>query len=387
MLIPRGDAVALTRALVAIDSRNPTLVPGAPGERECSHFLASVLSEWGFTVELLDQVPGRPNVLARAGPRETPDGLPLILAGHLDVVGVDGMTHPPFVADVRNGRIYGRGAADMKGGLAAICAAVATAITRDSRRPVLVAAVVDEEYESLGMRALVAGGVRAQAALLAEPTRLAICPAHRGFVWMDVTVHGRAAHGSRYDLGVDAITHAGLLLAELDELERRRAGAGARTHPLLGRASLHASTISGGAGMSTYPERCDLALERRTLPGETEDEALTEIQDAIARVRAREPRLNAGVTLNTAQSPSDVPVTAPVVERLVSALRAEGLSQAMEGLSAWTDAAILNEAGIPAICFGPGDIALAHSAEEWVAIDEIETATRVLTRFVADWCG
>jgi acetylornithine deacetylase len=249
----------------------------------------------------------------------------------------------------------------------------------------VIAAVVDEEYESLGMRALLAGGVRAEVALLTEPTRLAICPAHRGFIWMDVTVHGRAAHGSRYDLGVDAITHAGLLLAELDDLEHLRESG--RTHPLLGRPSLHASTISGGAGMSTYPERCELALERRTLPGETKEDAMTEIQDVIARVRAREPRLNARVILNTAQSPSDVSVTAPVVERLASALRAEGLPQRVEGLSAWTDAALLNEAGIPAICFGPGDIALAHSAEEWVAIAEIEAATRVLTGFVADWCS
>ena len=385
MLIPRGDAVALTRALVAIDSRNPTLVPGAPGERECAHFLAAVLEDWGFAVELLEQVPGRPNLLARAGPPESPATPPLMLAGHLDVVGVDGMTHPPFAADVRDGRIFGRGAADMKSGLAAMCAAAAGAVSANSGRSVLIAAVVDEEYESLGMRALLAGGVRAEAALLTEPTRLAICPAHRGFVWMDVTVRGRAAHGSRYDLGVDAITHAGLLLAELDDLERRRASG--RTHPLLGRASLHASTISGGAGMSTYPERCNLALERRTLPGETKEDALTEIQEAIARVRARDPRFDASVNLNTAQSPSDVSTTAPVVERLASALRAEGMSRKVEGLSAWTDAALLNEAGIPAICFGPGDIALAHSSEEWVAIDEIETATRVLTRFVADWCS
>ena len=139
--------------------------------------------------------------------------------------------------------------------------------------------------------------------------------------------------------------------------------------------------------MSTYPERCNLALERRTLPGETKEDALTEIQEAIARVRARDPRFDASVNLHTAQSPSDVSTTAPVVERLASALRAEGMSRKVEGLSAWTDAALLNEAGIPAICFGPGDIALAHSSEEWVAIDEIETATRVLTRFVADWCS
>jgi acetylornithine deacetylase len=379
--IPRGDAVALTRALVEIDSRNPTLVPGAPGESGCALFLASVLRDWGFEVELLEQVPGRPNLLARAGPARSPS---LMFAGHLDVVGVEGMSHPPFTADMKDGRIYGRGSADMKGGIAAMCAAAARAISPRSKKGVVIAAVVDEEYESLGMRALLASGVRAEAAVLTEPTRLAICPAHRGFVWMNIAFRGRAAHGSRYDIGADAITHAGLFLAELDAVERRR-GEGL-THPLLGRGSLHASTISGGTGMSTYPEVCELAIERRTLPGETPAMALSEIHAALDAVKKREPRLDASVTLTTAQSPSDVDRAAPVVEKLASAIRAEGLSANIEGLSAWTDAALLNEAGIPAVCFGPGDIALAHSAKEWVPVAEIEKATDVLAGFAAEWC-
>jgi acetylornithine deacetylase len=379
--IARGDAVALARALIEIDSRNPTLVPGAPGESGCALFLARVLGEWGFETELLEQVAGRPNLVARIGPRDAPS---LMFAGHLDVVGVEGMTHPPFSADVRGGRIYGRGSADMKGGIAAMCAA-ALSVTRTGKKNVVIAAVVDEEYESLGMRALLASGLRAEAAILTEPTRLAICPAHRGFVWMNVTIRGRAAHGSRYDIGIDAITHAGLLLAELDSLERTRTTGSA--HPLLGRGSLHASTISGGTGMSTYPESCELAIERRTLPGESADTALSEIREAMRRVKEREPRFDASVTLNTAQAPSDVSIDAPVVRKLASALRAEDLPVAVEGLSAWTDAALLNEAGIPAICFGPGDIALAHSAEEWVAAAEIEKAAAVLAKLASDWCG
>jgi acetylornithine deacetylase len=380
--IARGDAVALARALVEIDSRNPTLAPGAPGESGCALFLAGVLQEWGFEAELLEQVPGRPNVVARIGPGGTPS---LMFAGHLDVVGVEGMTHPPFSADVRDGRLYGRGSADMKGGIAAMCSAAAKAITGASRKSIVIAAVVDEEYESLGMRALLASGVRAEAAILTEPTQLAICPAHRGFVWMNVGIRGRAAHGSRYDIGVDAITHAGLLLSELESLERARESG--LTHPLLGRGSLHASKISGGTGMSTYPETCELAIERRTLPGESAETALREIGDAMLRVKAKDARFDGSVTLTTAQAPSDVSVDAPVVRHLASALRAEGLASAAEGLSAWTDAALLNEAGIPAVCFGPGDIALAHSAEEWVPLAEIETATRVLARFASAWCG
>ena len=382
MVIPRGDAVALARALIQIDSRNPTLAPDSPGEGDCARTLAAVLDDWGFAVQLVDAAPGRPNVVARIGPDDAPA---LMLNGHLDVVGVEGMVHQPFSADLRGGRIYGRGSADMKGGLAAICAAAATGTSRKSERQVLIAAVVDEEYESLGMRALLAAGVRAEQAIITEPTRLAICPAHRGFAWFDVELRGRAAHGSRYDVGIDAITHAGLLLAELDRLEHtREAGP---THPLLGRGSLHASKIEGGVGMSTYPERCSLAIERRTIPGESAEKATREITDACARVKSGRPEFDARVTLSTAQLPSDVPVDAPVVRRLAGAVEREGIPVSIEGLSAWTDAALLNEAGIPTVCFGPGDIALAHAAEEFVAVDDIERATRVLARVVREWCG
>ncbi|MEA2765451.1 MAG: acetylornithine deacetylase [Gemmatimonadaceae bacterium] len=381
MVIPRGDAVALARALIQIDSRNPSLAPDSPGEGDCARTLAAVLDDWGFVVQLVDAAPGRPNVIARIGPEDAPA---LMLNGHLDVVGVEGMTHQPFSAELRGGRIYGRGSADMKGGLAAMCAAAATSADSQSARQVLITAVADEEYESLGMRALLAAGIRAEQAIITEPTRLAICPAHRGFAWFDVELIGRAAHGSRYDVGVDAITHAGLLLTELDRLEHTRRSN--PTHPLLGRGSLHASKIRGGVGMSTYPERCSLAIERRTIPGESVDKATQEITDACARVKSNRPEFDARVTLSTAQLPSDVPLDAPVVRRLVGAVEREGIPVSIEGLSAWTDAALLNEAGIPTVCFGPGDIALAHAAEEFVPVDDIERATRVLSRVVREWC-
>lgn len=381
MVIARGDAVALARALVQIDSRNPTLVPGSPGEGECARAFASILDDWGFSVEMTDSPPGRPNVLARLGPADAPA---LMLNGHLDVVGVEGMIHEPFSAEVRDNRIYGRGSADMKGGLAAMCAAALAAASPQAKRQILIAAVVDEEYDSIGMRALLDSGVRAEAAIITEPTRLAICPAHRGFAWMDISLRGRAAHGSRYDLGVDAITHAALLLTELDRVEQTRESG--PLHPLLGRGSLHASKIHGGVGYSTYPEQCDLAIERRMLPGESVEKALREITDACERVKATRPDFDARVTLSTAQLPSDVSPDAPIVRRLKGALERENLTVAIEGLSAWTDAALLNEAGIPAICFGPGDIGLAHAAEEFVPIDEIGVATRVLTHVVREWC-
>ncbi len=380
--IPRGDAVALTRALVRIDSRNPTLCPGAGGEANAAHKLGAVLKEWGFDVELSDSVAGRPNLVARVGPRRAPA---MMFAGHLDTVGVEGMTHDPFAADISNGRIYGRGSCDMKSGVAAMCVAALRArdSISDPNGQIIIAAVADEEYESLGMRALMKNDVRAECAILTEPTRLAICPAHRGFVWTEIEFAGRAAHGSRHDLGIDAIRHAGLVLAELDSLDRGKLQE--KKHRLLGRGSLHASTIEGGVGFSTYPDRCLLKIERRTIPGESEEDSLRELNEAVRRAREKSPELNATVKLIAAQLPSDVDVRAPVVRWLSKAIEDAGVKLEIEGMSAWTDAAVLNESGIPAVCFGPGDIGLAHAAEEFVPIDEIEKATDVLARVAVNW--
>ena len=380
MTVALGDAVALAQTLVRVDSRNPSLVPGAPGEGPVARALAEVLRSWGFAAEVADAAPNRPNVVARVG---RAGGRTLMFNGHLDVVGTDGMTHEPFAANERDGSIWGRGSSDMKGGVAAMCAAAARAAATGLDCEIIITAVADEEYGSIGTRALIDRGVRADAAIVTEPTRLAIAPAHRGFVWITVTVRGRAAHGSRYDVGIDAIRHAGLLLVELDALESSELVH--RTHPLLGHASWHASTIDGGSGMSTYPDRCTLRIERRTLPGETPAQAVEEVCDACARVRATHPSFDAVVALDLAQNPSDVAVDAPVVRRLGRALASIGEPARVEGLSAWTDAALLNEADIPAICFGPGDIARAHAAVEWIEIDEIERATRVLTTLAGAW--
>ena len=379
--IAPGDARALTRALVQLDSRNPTLAAGAPGERVCATFLRDVLHAWGFHTDLLDASPGRPNLVARIGsPRA---GRSLMFNGHLDVVGVEGMVHAPFAAEERDGRLYGRGATDMKGGIAAMCAAAWRAAQAGTRGEIIVAAVADEEYESLGTRALLARGIRADGAIVAEPTRLAIMPAHRGFQWIEVVISGRAAHGSRWDLGIDAIRHAGLLLAELDRVDADVQPL--ITHPLLGRASLHASLIEGGIGMSTYPDRCVLTLERRSIPGETTDDVIAEVERACAAVRSRRADFRSEIRLILSQQPSDVSVDAPLVRELAHALEENGESVRIEGMPAWTDAALLNAAGIPAICFGPGDIGLAHAAEEFIVLEEIERATDALASFAGRW--
>ena len=377
------DAVALTRALVEIDSRNPTLSPDAPGERNIALFLGKILEAWGFSVSIPESSVDRPNLIATLGPSDAPA---MMFAGHLDTVGVEGMTHDPFSAALKDGKLYGRGSCDMKSGIAAMCVAAlraSRAAGKSANRKIIIAAVSDEEYESVGMQALLATPIRAECAVLTEPTRLAICPAHRGFVWIEIGFVGRAAHGSRYDVGIDAIRHAGLVLAELDGIESGPLHE--RSHPLLGRPSLHASTIVGGIGMSTYPDRCILRIERRTIPGESAETALTEVTNACERVRARRPELEASVKLIAAQAPSDVSRDAMVVEMLEGALIAEKMGVSIEGLSAWTDAALLNAAGIPAVCFGPGDIALAHAAEEFVPVDEIEKATAVLERVALKW--
>lgn len=377
--IPRGDAGALLAALVRFDSRNPDLVPGAPGEGALARFLADVLARWGFRVELQEAAPGRPNVIARTGP---PGGRALMFNGHIDVVDATGMVHAPFDAVTTDGRLYGRGSSDMKGGVAAMCAAAARAADR-ARVELVVAAVVDEEFASAGTRALVEQGVRADAAIVTEPTRLGIGPAHRGFTWIELEFRGRASHGSRYDLGIDAIAHAGTMLHELGLLERNVLAR--RTHRLLGHASLHASTVRGGAGWSTYPDRCVLQVERRTLPGETTDQVLHEFEDAAARTRSLHPALDVSIRHVLTQAPSDVPEDAPVVRAVARALEDVAEPVRVEGVTAWTDAALLNAAGIPAICFGPGDMGMAHADEEWIDLAEVERATRVLERVAVNW--
>jgi acetylornithine deacetylase len=378
----RGDAIALTRHLVAIDSRNPSLVNDGPGEDACARALARTLGSWGFRVELQETGANRPNVIARIG---RSGARAILFNGHLDTVGVEGMVHAPWDAAVRSGRLYGRGSSDMKAGVAAMCVAALRVADANLDGEVIVAAVTDEEFESLGTRALVASGIGAEAAIVTEPTRLAICPAHRGFAWLELVVHGRAAHGSRYDLGVDAITLAALVLAELDVYQRTVLAA--ITHPLLGRPSLHASIVTGGLGLSTYPDRCRVQLERRTLPGESAADFTREVEAACARVRARVPEFSADLVPGFAQAANDVAATHPLVRALVASLERVGARVSIEGLPCWTDAALLTAAGIPAICFGPGDIGLAHSAEEYVSVDEIGRAVGVLAGFVSEWFG
>lgn len=371
----QGDPVAMARALVATPSVNPTLAPGGAGEAGAAGLCAGWLRGWGLDVGVVEVAPGRHNVVATL----QGSGPTLLLNGHLDTVGVEGMTVPPFGAVLEGDRLVGRGACDMKGGLAALLAAAAR-LARSGPRPNLVVALTaDEEHASLGMDALVRSGVRADLAVVCEPTSLAVMPAHKGFVWIEASFRGRAAHGSRPELGVDAIRHAGLYLAALDgyaaELRARS------PHPLLGHASFHAGTIRGGTAESVYPDACTLLLERRTLPGEEPRVVVDDFQRVLDGVAGGEAELDAALTLTLARPGTEVPRESDLVQGLLRAAEAAGARADVRGMSAWVDAAFLNEAGIPAVCFGPGDIGQAHTADEWIDVGEIVVCADALERF------
>lgn len=369
-----GEPVALARTLVATPSVNPDLEQAGTGEHEIAHLIAGWLDGWGYEVGLEEVAPGRWNVMGRRG-----HGRSLLLNGHLDTVGVGGMTVPPFAGDVQDGRLVGRGACDMKGGVAALLAAAAAAAGEPAAGQLIVALTGDEERASLGMQALVEAGIQADAAVVCEPTSLAVAPAHKGFVWIELEFRGRAAHGSRPEEGVDAIRHAGAFLRALDgweaTLEKRP------RHPLLGWGTIHAGTIEGGSAPSIYPARCRLTLERRTLPGETAAQVMDEVAGIVQEVEETGFALDVDSRVALERPGTEVSQDTPLVRGLLNACAGEGLERRVEPMTAWVDAAFLNEAGIPAVCFGPGSIARAHSADEWAPVDEIARCARVLQEF------
>jgi acetylornithine deacetylase len=375
------DAVsALIAELVAIDSVNPDLVPGGAGEGALARFVAGWLADAGLEVHMDEVRPGRPNVIARA--RGSGGGPTLMLNGHLDTVGVEGMA-APHRPRLDGDRLYGRGAYDMKGGLAACMLAAAAARQGGLRGDLLLTAVMDEEYAGLGTLD-VAARYRADAAIIAEPTALELVVAHKGFVWLEVETRGAAAHGS-IPGAPDAIAHMGQVLVELAALNQRLLANPA--HPLLGSGSLHASLISGGQELSSYPARCLLQLERRTVPGESPALAEAELAAIVARLGASTPGFQAVVRRGVDRGPMSTPADAPIPElirRHGAALL--GRPIATLGVPYWTDAASLAEAGIPAVLFGP-DGAGAHAAEEWVDLESVRQCVAIYSRVIAEFCG
>ncbi|TVR60561.1 MAG: M20/M25/M40 family metallo-hydrolase, partial [Gemmatimonadales bacterium] len=378
------DAVEMARTLVSIPSVNPDLAPDGTGEGDVARQCRAWLEGWGFEVDWVEPEPGRPSLVARLG-----EGRPrTILNGHLDTVGVEGMPDDPFDPRMEDGLLFGRGSCDMKAGVAAMLAVARSVARRRALRPdsvageLLVVLTADEEQASIGLRALLDRGLEADRAVVTEPTSLAIAPANRGFVWVHVEVEGVAAHGSRPDVGRDAIRGAGRLLAELDQVEA--ALAEGHRHPLLTSPSIHAGTIRGGTSPSVYPHRCSLVLEARTLPGMEPAQVMAAVEAAVARVREQEPDLTIHLREGLSRPPAELPGSHPLVQDLSRAMEAVGVEPRLEGMSAWVESAWLTEAGIPAVCFGPGSIEHAHTAREFVPVEEILRCARVLERWVLE---
>lgn len=371
--------IPLLRDLVAIDSVNPSLVPGAAGEAQIADAIAVHLRALGLDVEIQTVVPGRPNVVGVLEGREP--GRSLLLCGHVDTVGVEGMTRP-FDPVERDGRLYGRGSQDMKGGVAAMIDAARLACDRGLRRGrLIVAAVVDEEYASLGADALAARWT-ADAAIVTEPTDLHVGIGHKGFAWAEIETRGRAAHGSRPRDGRDAILRMGRVLSRLEQLDRDLQSRPA--HAIMGTASLHASIIDGGRELSSYPDRCRLQLERRTVAGEKGDAFRDEIDRILSGLRQEDPEFEAAYTLTFARPPYEIPAGHELPAALTRAAEAIGVSPKRIGMSFWTDAAILGEAGMPSVLFGPGGAGL-HSVEEYVNVSDVIACRDALATLALTW--
>lgn len=377
------ELTQLLSDLVSINSINPDLIPGAPGEAEIAQYIGQWLERADLEVQLLESVPGRPNVVGIA--RGTGSGRTLLLNGHMDTVGVAGLPEAHRLRlDREAGRLYGRGAYDMKGGLAACMLATAEARKRHLRGDVIFAGVIDEEYASLGTMDL-AKHFHADAAIVAEFTELQLILAHRGFVWLEVETIGKAAHGSRPDLGVDAIAKMGKVLLEIEKLDQRlRANP---THPLLGSGSVHASLIQGGQELSSYPERCILSVERRTLPAETPESAEAELVQIIDDIQRSDSAFRAVVRREINRSPLETREDADIV-RVLQAASMEVLKRTLPiaGVQFWTDAALLSAAGIPSVLFGPAGGG-AHAVEEWVDLASVKTCAEIYLTTAMEFCG
>jgi acetylornithine deacetylase len=359
----------LVAELVRIDSVNPDLVQGGAGEGQIARFVAGWLERAGLEVELDEVAPGRFNAVGVA--RGTGGGRSLMLNAHMDTVGVAGM-EAPFEPRVEDGRLYGRGAYDMKASLAASMLAGAEAARRGLRGNVIVTAVCDEEAASIGT-ARTAERYSADAAIVTEPTEGRLALAHKGFVAWEIEVAGRAAHGSRPDLGIDAIARMGHVLVRVEELDRRLRAQ--PTHPLLASGSLHASLVEGGQEFSSYPARCLLRGERRTIPGES-----------LARVEGELRVLLGDIEGETRVVFFREPFEVDPAEEIVELVFRHAGDPEIVGVPFWADSALLAATGIPTVVFGPVGEG-AHAVVEWVDLASLERCLEIYTAVAADFCA
>jgi acetylornithine deacetylase/succinyl-diaminopimelate desuccinylase family protein len=370
--------VSLLADLVAIPSQNPMgrdKTGAEYSEAAMADFVAGYLKRHGVDAERYDIAPGRPNVIGYldAGAQET-----LLFEAHMDTVHAEGMTIPPFVPEIRNGRLYGRGACDTKGSLAAFLYAVCGAGTpvRGRRYNVILAAVADEEYQFGGAQRVVARGVRASMAIVGEPTQLHIVRAHKGVVRWRIGTSGVTAHSAYPERGSNAIYAMGHVLERLELYAS--ALREIPPHPLLGSPSLSVGIIEGGQAVNVVPDRCMIEIDRRTLPGETTDSVLAHVRDALRGID--------GWTFDPphlAASGLDIAPDHPLITNLSAAIRKETGTAVVEAAQYATDAGVYARGGIPAVVFGPGNIAQAHTKDEWIDLAELAQASRIVQTMIA----
>jgi acetylornithine deacetylase len=376
-------ATELLKELVKIDSVNPSLVPGAKGEAEIAEYVADWLNELGLKARVDKIEKNRCNAVGTL--KGAGDGRSLMLNGHIDTVGYDYMTIDPLDPVVKEGRMYGRGTFDMKGGLVASLAALKAVVDSGAqlRGDVVVAAVCDEEYASIGTERVMEK-TRVDAAIIGEPSALQIVRCHKGFAWIDVETRGLAAHGSAWDVGVDAIAKMGRVLTGLEELG---VSYQKRKHPIVGPASVHASTIKGGLELSTYPDRCLLQIERRLIPGEERRDVEDEMETLLKGIADKDPKFTASYDITFYRGSMDVPETSDICQTIVACSKeAIRLTPAFTGGSGWLDTQIIWEKGIPAVAYGPAGDG-AHSAVEWVDLETVMDAARVQELVIRRFCG
>lgn len=375
-ILSRAVVLDLLQELIRIPSVNPTLVPEeGQGETAIAAFARDYLAGQGLRAWIEEAAPGRPNAVAEAGDG---DGPALVFCAHLDTVGTAGMTIPPFEPKVEGDRVYGRGSYDMKGSAAAVMAAAAALAREGLKGRLLVALVADEEYASVGAVDFVKR-YRADGCILTEPSEGRLILGHKGFVWAEVVTTGRAAHGSRWDLGVSAVGRMGRVIAALERFDRE--GLRRRVHPLVGPASMHCATVQGGTGLSTYAPECRLKVEWRTLPGETPAQVVREIEEVV-----RGAGEEAEVRCLFDRPPLVCDRGSPIARCVREAARGvTGHPPEEAGVAYWMDAALFAEAGIPTVNYGPAG-AGAHEAVEWVDLGSVATCARVLVESARRFC-
>ncbi|HBC91817.1 MAG TPA: peptidase M20 [Pelotomaculum sp.] len=384
LIIDKNELLEVLQQMIRVESVNPTLVKGGNGESEIANFLIKYLAQAGLKVQCQEIGPKRKNVIGIL--KGTGGGRSIILNGHTDTVSLEGMKINPLEPEYREGRVYGRGSLDMKGGLAAIIIAVKALIQGgvSLNGDVILAFVADEEYASMGTEALVKE-YRADAAIICEPTDLKICIAHKGFAWTKVEVFGRAAHGSRPDQGIDAISKAGKVLIEMEKLGNHVLTQ--KSHPLLGSPSIHASLISGGTELSIYPSYCRIEMERRTIPGESYETVRDEMKNMIDKISSEDRQFRVSFDVFFHRPPLEVSRDELIVKTLSNAY--EGIfnkSPEYIGSSGWMDSAIVTEKGIPTVIFGPGGEGL-HAEVEYVDFETVVDTAKVLAGTIVDFCN